>query len=237
MLTRVLLLCALLACAEVQAHGLYLAERHGELAVVIGYNSSDEAYPPERVTSATGWAADGTPRVVAIDRHARYASLNPTADTAVIQTHADYGFYARAEGPWKATRKSQDAGSREGLRALKSNLSIAASPHFPLHTQGTGLELIPLGDPLALHRGDTLDVQVRLDGKPLPGVRLLEDFLANDQRLSPPSDSSGKTRVTLHADRLNVIGLEYDQPRQADPDADFYRYFATLSFSLGHAEP
>ncbi|TBV12423.1 hypothetical protein DNK08_00345 [Stutzerimonas kirkiae] len=138
------------------------------------------------------------------------------------------------DSPWQPLAKAALPGAVEGLYARKYNLSVQATPKLPIAPRGQGLELLPQGDPLALKRGDSLNIQVLLDGKPLAGVRLAEDFIANDHALSPATDASGQTRVKLHADSLNVIALEYDQPQPAGTEVDFKRYFSSLSFALAH---
>ncbi|WP_161493353.1 DUF4198 domain-containing protein [Zoogloea sp. LCSB751] len=221
------------------AHGMYVAQRHGELAVVVGFSSNDEAYAVSKITAARAVTGNGRPlEVTRRDDPLGYVALKPPSGAALLFVDMDYGFYARdAAGKFKAGRKSALPGSVFGLQAIKQNLTVLGPWEGALRPRGKGLEIVPLESPLALQRGDSLKVQVLLDGSPLPGVRLWEDFVSNDALLSPETDKSGITRVRLAADTLNVIALEYDQKVSADPDRDIYRHFSTLSFSLNHPEP
>jgi nickel transport protein len=233
-----LILLALLATQQAHAHGVYVAQRHGELAVVIGEGASDEAYEPGQVTAVEGLRANG--EAVKVKRIARgdHVVLQPPADAALLHTTVDFGAYSRTgkDAPWQPRGKAALPGAVEGLYAIKYNLSIQASPQLPLAPRGEGLELLPLADPLALRRGDRLPVQVLLDGQPLAGVKLSEDFIANSHALSAATDAQGRTQVKLHADSLNVIALEHDQPQPTQAAEDFKRYFSSLSFALEHHE-
>jgi uncharacterized GH25 family protein len=98
------------------------------------------------------------------------------------------------------------------------------------------VEIVPLTDPFALKRGDTLPVRVLLRGKPLAGVRLQENFLSTMADQSPPTDKEGRTDVTLRADQFNVIQLTFEETIKGDPDVDFMRYNASLTFNLADAD-
>lgn len=236
-----MLAAALLGAGGAAAHGMYVAQRHGSWEVVVGFSSNDEAYPVNKIATSTAYDASGRERpaelIVHGDPAAGHVKVDVPADAAVLVTVADYGFYARRpEAKWQPVRKRQLSGAAEGLHALKYN-TLVLQPDQQGKAHGLGLEIIPLEDPLAKRRGDRLRVRLLHDGKPLPGVRLTEDFVGDDSRLTAPTDADGVTTVTLRASRLNVVAVERDVAAADDPDVDFYRYFATLSFQLNHVEP
>lgn len=218
---------------------MYVAQRHSELAVVVGFSSNDEAYPTAKVVGARALSARGKELAVTRrDDSAGYVALKPATDAALLYVDMDYGFYGRdAAGKFSAGRKSANPAAVFGLQAIKQNITVLAPWQGAVASRGRGLEIIPLETPLALKRGDTLKLRVLLDGQPLAGVRLWEDFVGNDSLLSPATGTDGATRVKLAADTLNVIALEYDAKVANDPDRDIYRYFATLGFNLNHPEP
>ncbi|KXU31508.1 hypothetical protein A0J57_17115 [Sphingobium sp. 22B] len=236
----VLAVLALLTAGAAQraiAHGMYVAPRHGTLGIVVGFSTDDDAYPVHKVASSVSYDAGGKATPATLLLHSDHATISAPASTAALVTTVDYGFYARpAGGKWKEMRKSVMPGAGEGLHAIKYNVRIMG-----LGQQGKshdlGLEIVPLADPMIMKLGDKLPLQVLLNGKPLKGVRLTENFLGDDTILTAPTDADGKTVTTLRASKLNVISIEYDAHVSGEPDVDFYRYFVTLDFDLPHTEP
>lgn len=226
------------ACVAIpaSAHVLYLAQRVSQPTLVIGFSSSDEAYDAQKIKDVKAFSITGESVPVVVTRSADHAVLAPASDAAVIVSTADYGFYARKQGAkWQKGKRSTLPGTDEGLHALKYNVAIE-KPGASLTSHGLGLEIIPLEDPLTKKRGDHLAVRVLLQGKPLAGARIIENFLGNDSVLSAPTNAEGKTDITLQNDKLNVLALEYDQPVTNDKDINFNRYATSLSFSLVHNE-
>ena len=164
----------LLASGAVRAHGLYVAERHGGLAAVIGFSSNDDAYALEKLSASAGYDVDGKPVPAAIIRHDSYVEIKPGPGTATLVTTADYGYYSKiAGGRWKEVRKRQLPGAVQGLHALKYNIFVMAPGSAVGKAHGIGIEIVPLEDPLAKQRGDSLPVRLLIDGKPAAGQRLV----------------------------------------------------------------
>ncbi|MFT4068231.1 DUF4198 domain-containing protein [Paraburkholderia sp.] len=225
--------------APASAHCIYVAQRHSELGVVLGYSSVDQKYSPDSISVVSAYAADGKPEPVEKISNGTYVTL-AAPDVAVIGVAMDGGLYATPDASgskgWKKGGKTSVPGAVKGLHAIKYNLSIQKDSDVAIKPRGVGLEIVPLEMPMKKVRGDMLSVQVLLDGRPLEGVQLREDFVNNDSLLTKKTDAAGKTLVTLHDDMLNVIGLEYDAPVAANPDIDFNRYATSLSFALPHKE-
>ena len=91
---------------------------------------------------------------------------------------------------------------------------------------GSGLELVPLGNPLALRPGDKLRVLASLDGKPVAGVTVA--YFGKPRGVS---DGSGVVNVRLQQAGLQLIQASLDSPLK-DGKADRWVRAATLQFEL-----
>jgi nickel transport protein len=216
----------------------FVAERVSKPTVVMAEVSTDEAYDPAVLKTVSGFDSQDRPVTVPHQTLTDHVVLDPPENAATILLVADFGYHARAANTqkWTDGRKTQLPGTSVGLHAIKESVNLITSAPATLHPHGLQVEIVPLTDPFALKRGDTLPVRVLLRGKPLAGVRLQENFLSTMADQSPPTDKEGRTDVTLRADQFNVIQLTFEETIKGDPDVDFMRYNASLTFNLADAD-
>lgn len=222
--------------AGAQAHGIWVAQRHDDLAVVYGHGASDEAYKPEKVREAVGTTETGAKREVRIVAGTKNTLLEPTKDTVILAVTFDNGIWTKgADGKSVDKPKSAVPGAQSASRSIKLNTTILGrgAPSRPL---GRDLEIVPLVDPMTLKIGDDLPVQVLAAGKPLPDVALAVDYVNDGHAMSNKTDANGKAVLFVRNDGLNVIGVAHVKKTPDDPDADQISYYATLSFALPHAD-
>ena len=237
---RFLSLAAALALAFpslAQAHGIWIAQRTGELAIVYGHGGSDDAYDPAKVKSVTGRTAAGAEVPVKIARREKNVVITPAEEAVVVIAVFDGGFWAKTkEGKWvnKGRRDVPDAESAS--HSLKYNTAVLAGTGGPLAPQGLPLEIVPLADPMTLKPGDDLPVQVLKDGKPLAGAGVIPDYVNESHGATMTTDADGKAVVVVRNDGLNVIAVSASEPAPGDDDVDRKGLFATLSFMLPHVE-
>lgn len=237
---RLLSLAAALALALpslAQAHGIWIAQRTGELAIVYGHGGSDDAYDPAKVSAVAARTAAGASAPVKIARRERNVVIAPAEEAAVVTVVFDGGFWAKTrEGKWvnKGRREVPDADNVS--HSLKYNTTVLAGTGGPLAPQGLPLEIVPLADPMTLKPGDDLPVQVLKDGKPLAGVGVMADYVNESHGASMTTDAEGKVVVVVRNDGLNVIAVSASEPMPGDADVDRKGLFATLSFMLPHVE-
>lgn len=216
----------------------FVAERVSRPTVVMAEISTDEAYDPAVLKTVSGFDIQDHPVTVPHKALTDHVVLDPPENAATILLVADFGYHARAANTqkWTDGRKTQLPGTSVGLHAIKESVNLMASAPATLHPHELQVEIVPLTDPFTLKRGDTLPVKVLLRGKPLAGVRLQENFLSTMADQSPPTDKDGRTDVTLRADQFNVIQLTFEETVKGDPDVDFMRYNASLTFNLADAD-
>jgi len=237
MLLRILLtLSALAATSAAQAHGIWVAQRHGDLAVVYGHGASDEAYAPQKIKAAVSHLASGEAREAKIVPQPRNVLVEPVQDSTVLTVVLDNGVWTkRADGKSVNKPKRDVPDAQSASHSIKTTTAIL-SRGGPLRPTGLALEIVPLVDPMQLKMGDDLPVQVFSEGKPLAGVALNTDYLNDPHAMSAKTDGNGKTTLFVRNDGLNVIGVAHVKQTPDNPEVDQVSYFATLSFSLQHTD-
>lgn len=199
------------------AHATWITQRTGDWAVVHGEGSTDEAYDPINVTTATGHDAAGAVVEVALAPQTKNTLLTPTGEAAALAATFDEGWWIE-----DAAGESHNA-APEGFADFKSAGKYATYTVSYIKTStaqapfGLKLEIVPLADPVPLMIGDKLPVQVLLDGKPLAGVSVTSDMLTDWDIGSPVTDSEGKTTITIANTGLNVAQVYREVPSGDKP--------------------
>lgn len=102
------------------------------------------------------------------------------------------------------------------LKFAKGLAGTAADTTVYKRTLGHLLELVPQSNPLALKRGEPLEVLVLFRGKPLANAGIevgnLVDKIEEEAIKRYPTDASGIARVTLNERGINMLGVDHDQP-------------------------
>lgn len=79
-LRHMVLALAALCCGASSAHGVWVAQRAGELAVVLGEGALDEAYEPRQLRETKAFTAAGAAAQVQVSARARNAVVEPAKD-------------------------------------------------------------------------------------------------------------------------------------------------------------
>jgi len=127
-------------------------------------------------------------------------------------------------------------------RSLKSLVQVGRPPGGDLYRRvlGQPLEIVLLQNPYALKPGDTMDVQVLFEGRPLAGrqvTALHRQGQGPVSAMKARSNAEGVARFTLDRAGLWVIRLVHMLPCTGRPDADcdvvdWESHWASFSFQL-----
>lgn len=221
----------LLHTASANAHGVWLAERWGELGVIYGHGAGDDPYDPTRITEIHAIAENGNSVPVKVEKHETHAILKPAAEPAAVAINFDNGYWTEQNsGDWVNQPKNEVEDAKSAGHYIKNSLSLlhvhGDLPAFPQQM----LQILPLENPIGHKAGDEIRVQVLFEGKPLSGVTVTPDYVGRDTAKSEPTDANGEVTVTLAADGLNVLAVSHSLALENDPKADKVGYTATLSF-------
>lgn len=222
-----------------QAHGVWVAQRTGEWALVLGGGASDDEYKASAVKKAIALSKNNEDIPVDIRAEARNAVLETSPDAAALIVHFEDGYWSQNDkGKWVAGPKNKVAGATKGANyqmythtllkpGFQAKAGVINQKDFPL-------QIIPQGDPLSKKPGDALRVQVLFQGKPLAGIRLAEDYANDTRNSSGKTDSKGYVTLRIRSAGVNVIKVSHAIDRTDRIEADKDSFTATLAFSYPH---
>ncbi len=152
--------------------------------------------------------------------------------------------YLKEDGIDNILQLRQNKGeSNKGARELyrrcaKTLLQVGNKPDdTPLKVLGQALEIVPLKNPYALKKNETLTVQILFEGKPLPNAVVRTWQKAPDQETAKArlrSDAEGKASFVPAAAGEWMVSLVHMLPNADKSKADYQSYWATLVFAVGN---
>ena len=229
--------CALLPVAA-SAHGIWLAQRTDQTVVVYGHGAEDGAFDPAKVTSVTGFTATGETVAIATRPNTSNVIVDLPEGLLSVATTFDNGFWIKdSAGEWQNVGKSTVPDGTEAHHPLKYNTHLVGPFDGPLAPWGAVLEVVPQSNPAVLAYGDEYMVQILLNGEPLQGVAVINDYQNLPQVVTEAvTDAQGMIALRIASAGLNLVGVEHTQALTNDPETDELFLFSTLSFTLPHVE-
>jgi len=229
------------------------------LATSEAFPTSEAAASPDRVArfilrqpsgtqSVTGYRPDGTFLVARVTPselgHAIViAELKPRA---FVLEPKIFNQYLQEEQlalvlEARAIRNQTNSPGRERYEKVAKAILCVGSVSDSLHTQPNNLwlEIIPESDPCSLRAGDSLPVQVLLQGQPLAGVHLAAGYPGVTGHKYPVwvrTDAQGRASITLDRPGLWFARVLHMIPATGDPEADWRSAFSTLTFDVAPAQ-
>jgi uncharacterized GH25 family protein len=216
------------ASAAAQAHGIWFAQRSGDLALIYGEGGDDLAAAKRLplIRTVAGYDAAGRTVHTALEAAGKLALVDLRAQPVVVAAVLDNGIWTKsADGQWFKKPKSEVPGALGSGHNFKYAVHLRAPlakplPALPEHV----LQIVPVDAALPATLGQPLRLRVLYRGKPAAGVPVLADFV-NDPDGEPAVSNQG----------LNVIAARLDAPADDPAATDQVEHLATLSFRLAHA--
>lgn len=216
-----------------EAHGIWIAQRHGTYAIVYGHGASDEAYAPEKVTLVDAKASDGRDLPVETKPQADHVLFDLPKDTAVMVAKFENPVRSKApDGTWVYKPKAEVEGATRATRSVKYTVAILDHLGARPKPQGLPLEVVPQIDPTILKAGAELQVQVLASGKPVEGIEISPDYINDSHGETVKTDANGFASLRIRNAGLNVIGAAYTEETPDSAQTDTVGHYATLSFNL-----
>ena len=223
----------LAAAQAAQAHGVWVAQRFGEPAVVYGHAASDDPYDAAKLVSVKAINAEGEVLDVETTNDGAHVTLDVADAAAALIVEFDNGFWTeRAGGEWVNRPKSSVEDAEQAGHYVKHNVTLLHEGETVPELPAQALQIVPLSNPIGGEAGDELRVRVLFEGEPLAGAEIVSDYVNLSDAPPVIADESGEAVIDLRNDGLNVIGASHEVALDGNPDADVRGHFATLSFVL-----
>ena len=135
-------------------------------------------------------------------------------------------------GLGEANRPAKERYSRYAKLALRTGPGSAAHLTKPI---GVKAELVPAADPTSLRKGETLTLQLRVDGKPVPNAAV---YAAVDGGSFPrQTDATGHVTFTIDREGEWLVKTVHMErlPKTFPPGPDWESCWITLSFRVGQS--
>lgn len=168
---------AAMLAPSAQAHGIWIAQRHGDQAIIYGHGATDEVYDPAKITELKAYDATFAPVALKRETADDHALIVADPTHAVITAVFDNGFWTeKRDGSWENKPKSEVENGKTIGRYLKYATSIVGDTERPFKPFGMPLEIVPLANPTALKAGKELWIQVLSNGKPVEGAKVTAEY-------------------------------------------------------------
>lgn len=230
-----MLIAAFCLAPAAHAHGIWFAQRAGELALVYGDGAEEGAIVPklDRIGGVQAVDERGQAMPVHLLKTDHLLLVDAEGDPALLGATLDNGYFSqRADGKWKNTPKSQTPNVRKSGRYYKHAIHQTRDLEQAIQPlAGQPLQILPLHPRLPTRKGQILTLRVLFDGKPLAGVKLAPDFVNDPDRQTARSDARGLVRIKVANQGLNVIYATHEVPATTE-DADIVQHAASFSFML-----
>jgi len=219
--------------AQVFAHDFFIEKKDGAYYVVSGHENNWEAYDPSRIKEVKAYNTKGKKVTAKISRKKDIVSIAPGKQVAAVTVFMDNKFWVKSTEGWKNITKREAL--KQSLQLLENGESYKYGKYIETWSNrfakplGTKIEVIPLTNPLAMKEGDVLEVQVLLDGKPLPNAPI---SIKGSHSEIGKTDKNGVARIPIGKAGQNVISVSTQVPYKNNPDADQLYLKATLAFEV-----
>lgn len=225
-----LALCSLaLAAGAAQAHNVWLEPdaQGGYLIQFGGHAGKTEAFDPAKLQSVRAFDRRGRRTEARVEPAPQGLRVLPAPEAAMIAVELDNGFFSgNAGGAMRNVPMDQNPGATRGVHARKFHKTVIVWNALTQRDIGQEFEVTPLQGQ-APHAGDSLTLQVQLQGKPLAGARM---SLGEN---GPPALTDAQGRATLQTVRgTNHVQVIWRQPVAGDARITERSYEALFSFAV-----
>ncbi len=226
------------AVGQANAHGVWMAQRSGEMAVVYGHGAEDLDMIRrfERIREVSAFDATGNAVKTALRKTDHLVLLDLSAKPSVLALVLDNGFWSKQpDGKWVARGRDEVPDAKESGRYIKYAVRLTGPLKAPLGPlPGQVLQVVPVKPVLPQHVNDQMTVRVLFNGKPVAGARVIRDYVTDPEAKPAITGKDGLFTFRVRNQGLNVIAASFDAPSDDPVKATKNGLHATLTFALEH---
>jgi uncharacterized GH25 family protein len=228
-------MAALGAATVAQAHGIWIAQRSSQLALIYGVGAEDldmvKRLP--KVKAVTGYDENGKEVPTQFAPNGALVVVNTDHKPAVVAAILDNGLWSKTpDGKWHNKGKDEVPDAIKSEHTIKYTVHLrrlnVATPVLPTHK----LQIVPLVKELPDKMGQSLTVRVLYEGKPVQGASVLTDYVTDPDAEPLKTGADGTATIKLRNQGLNVIAATLATPPANPAKTNQDEHLATLSFVL-----
>lgn len=220
------------------AHGIWFAQRSGDLALIYGEGAEDldTIKRQTKVQGIAAYNAIGAPVETALKPTDRLLLVDVRQQPAVVAGVLDNGYWSKGpDGKWVGKGKDEVPGAKESGRYYKYAVHLRAPLQAPLAAlPGQTLQIVPVTTSLPKYKDQPLKLRVLYQGKPVANAQVLADFVNDPDAKPQRTGKDGSVTVTVRNQGLNVITALLDVAPEDAAKANKTEHLASLSFVLDH---
>ncbi len=216
------------------AHDAWLEPNAGGLALFYGHGSKHDPYDPAKVKEVKAVDCKGKSIPIAIEKKGDFVSLTWKDRPGIVTLVFDGGYGCKTTDGWKRTTKREAQGKfeivksyriRKFAKALQAQCDSYASP------VGLAFEIVPKENPLSVKPGQSLPVEVLLEGKPVEeAVFKITDAKDPEKKTEIKTDKNGNASIPILKAGPQRVVAKLKLPLKDDPDADTLSLSTSLTF-------
>jgi nickel transport protein len=224
------------AVGDLQAHGIWFAERSNRFALIYGEGPDDGEIVSRlpHISNLVAFDAAGARVPIKFVPTDHLLLVDTAREAMVVAAVLDNGVWTMtADGREFQKPKGEVPGATDSGQYFRSAVHLRGDLKAPLGVvPGQVLQLTPVSATLPKRMGDSLTLRALLNGKPLAGAAVTVDWV-NDFRATPlRTGADGTVTLKVRNQGLNVISVVHQMPVQNRTDTDKIEHRATLSFVL-----
>ncbi|EIZ81255.1 hypothetical protein WSK_0200 [Novosphingobium sp. Rr 2-17] len=226
-----------LPTAAADAHGIWFEQRAKQLVIVYGIGADDletvKRLP--MMENIKAYDADYQPIRASVRAFGPAVVVDTDAQLTVAAAVLPYGIWSRVgDGEFEKKTLAEMPNATVSTKNVKYAVTIQGQLTKPLPVlPDQMLQIVPVGTiPLTL--GSPLKYQVLYNGKPIAGVRMINDMINDPDATEQMTGADGTLTLPVRNQGLNVIRAVYDGPSDQPKLYKQVEHTATLSFVLPH---
>ena len=229
---------ALLAVSAVglDAHGIWFAERAGQLALVYGEGAEDGVIVSKLpgVRAVAAYDAAGTRLETKLIPSDHLLFVDTQRKPVVVTALLDNGIWTVTPDGGEVNKpKNEVPGARSAGRYYKYAVHLLGTLQKPLAAlPDQTLQLTPVAAVLPRRRGEPLTLRALFEGKPLANAEVTVDFVNDPEGTPMRTGADGTLTVKVRNQGMNVMSVVHETPVSNSIAVDKVQHRATLSFVL-----
>jgi uncharacterized GH25 family protein len=218
------------------AHGIWFAQRAGQLALIYGEGADDGVIVSKLpgVRAVAAYNAVGAPLTTKLIPSDHLLFVDTQQKPAVLTAVLDNGIWTVTPDGGEVNKpKNEVPGAKSAGQYFKYAVHVLGALQKPLAAlPAQTLQLTPVAAVLPRRSGDSLTLRALFEGKPLANAEVTLDFVNDPEGTPMRTGADGTVTLKVRNQGMNVISVVHETPVSNSIAFDKVQHRATFSFVL-----